>query len=194
MGRKLNYVQISKAVLLSMLDDKTNAEIANAMRALAAYVLDGTEADLKDRMTRELYRHMRGDVERGREYSTQKREAAEARWDKVGNQPEQPEQPMLPGQCGFITDADAAQMARDQSDVIDEAKRSGFRMIPAEEDQLIDLLSRYGKEKVLTALGEAVRHNAASLAYVAKVLEGIRREEARKDDKPPELTQTMKFN
>lgn len=188
MGRKLNYVQISKAVLLSMLDDKTNAEIANAMRALAAYVLDGTEADLKDRMTRELYRHMRGDVERGREYSTQKREAAEARWDKVGNQPEQP------GQCGFITDADAAQMARDQSDVIDEAKRSGFRMIPAEEDQLIDLLSRYGKEKVLTALGEAVRHNAANLAYVAKVLEGLRREEARKDDKPPELTQTMKFN
>ena len=85
-------------------------------------------------------------------------------------------------------------MARDQSDVIDEAKRSGFRMIPAEEDQLIDLLSRYGKEKVLTALGEAVRHNAANLAYVAKVLEGLRREEARKDDKPPELTQTMKFN
>lgn len=128
------------------------------------------------------------DAERGIEITESKRNAARKRWDKAAEQAEQPEG------CGFITDADAAQLARDQSEVLDEAKRSGFRMIPAEEDKLIDLLSRYGKEKVLMALSEAVKHNASSLAYVMKVLEVNRREEARKVVKPPELTQTLKFN
>lgn len=192
MSKELRFVQVRVCTIQTMRDMEPE-EIAEAMWALAEYLEDG-EADEHlplCRGARLIYRHMLDDVERGRELTAAKRKAARKRWDKTGKPPGQP---MLPEQCGFITDADAAQMARDQSDVIEEAKRSGFRMIPAEEDQLIDLLSRYGKEKVLTALGEAVRHNAASLAYVAKVLEGIRREEARKDDKPPELTQTMKFN
>lgn len=188
MNKELRFVQMRVCTIRTM-QDMEPEEIAEAMWALAAYLEDG-EADEhlpSRRGARMAYRYMIDDVERGTELVEKKRKAARRRWDKT-RQPEQPEQ------CGFITDADAAQMARDQSEVIDEAKRSGFRMVDAEQDQLIDLLSQYGKEQVLMALSEAVSHNATAMVYVRKVLENVRREEARKEDKPPELTQTLIFN
>ncbi len=186
MNKELRFVQMRVCTVRTM-QDMEPEEIAEAMWALAAYLEDG-EADEhlpSRREARLAYRHMIDDVERGAELVEKKREAARRRWDKSGKQPER---------CGFITDEDAAQMARDQSEVIDEAKRSGFRMVDAEQDQLIDLLSRYGKENVLMALSEAVSHNATAMVYVRKVLENVRREETRKEDKPPELTQTLIFN
>lgn len=188
--KKLPYVQI-RACTIQAMTDLEPEEIAEAMWALAGYLKDGDEDGHmpEKREARLMYRLMLDDVDRGRNLVKTRQEAAQRRWDKA-----RAEQAAKAEQCGFLTEADAAQLMRDQSEVIDEAKRSGFRMVDAEKDQLIDLLSTYGKEKVLMALGEAVSHNATAIAYVRKVLESTRREEAKQEGKPPELTQTIVFN
>lgn len=188
--KKLPYVQIRASAIQAMTDLEPD-EIAEAMWALAGYLKDSDEDGHmpEKREARMMYRLMLDDVDRGRNLVKTRQEAAQRRWDKA-----KAEQAAKAEQCGFLTEADAAQLMRDQSEVIDEAKRSGFRMVDAEKDQLTDLLSVYGKEKVLMALGEAVSHNATAIAYVRKVLESTRREEAKQEGKPPELTQTIVFN
>lgn len=56
--------------------------------------------------------------------------------------------------------------------VFDRARECGFDTNTATLNRLTELISVYGPDAVLAALDECVEHNAKSLAYLRKVLDG----------------------
>ena len=67
------------------------------------------------------------------------------------------------------------------NEVFDAAVRAGFKDCQATFDALVGLISESSCENVLKGIHECVEHNASSLAYLRRVLEG----KPKPDDEAP---------
>ena len=73
---------------------------------------------------------------------------------------------------------DLRRIQEEHDQVFAAAIRAGFRDAQATLDALTALIAEHGSGKVLHGIRECVEHNAASLAYLRKVLEGRPKAEA----------------
>jgi hypothetical protein len=77
---------------------------------------------------------------------------------------------------------DLHRIQQEHNEVFDAALRAGFKDCQATFDALVALIAESGSENVLHGIKECVEHNASSLAYLRKVLEGRPRPEEATDD------------
>lgn len=77
---------------------------------------------------------------------------------------------------------DLHRIQQEHNEVFDAALRAGFKDCQATFDALVALIAESGSENVLRGIKECVDHNAPSLAYLRKVLEGKPRPEEAPDD------------
>lgn len=88
----------------------------------------------------------------------------------------------LPPSQGDDDDDDLLRIQQEHNEVFDAALRAGFKDCQATFDALTALIAESGCENVLHGIRECVEHNASSLAYLRKVLEGKPRPEEAPDD------------
>ena len=78
-------------------------------------------------------------------------------------------------------------MAEKHNAVFDRAHECGFDTNTATLNRLTDLIAVHGPDAVMAALDECVEHNAKSLAYLRKVLDGKSQSKV-KADRPNDYT------
>lgn len=83
---------------------------------------------------------------------------------------------------GDDDDDDLLRIQQEHNEVFDAALRAGFKDCQATFDALTALIAESGCENVLHGIRECVEHNASSLAYLRKVLEGKPRPKEAADD------------
>lgn len=72
----------------------------------------------------------------------------------------------------LIGDDAAAEIQNDHNKILDAAQDAGFKSSPAERAGLLNLYAAYGLDKVISGIGECVKHSAPNLAYLEAVLKG----------------------
>ena len=72
----------------------------------------------------------------------------------------------------LIGDDDAAEIQNDHNKILDAALNAGFKSSPAERAGLLNLYAAHGLDKVISGIGECVKHSAPNLAYLEAVLKG----------------------
>lgn len=72
----------------------------------------------------------------------------------------------------FLSDDAAAEIQNDHNKILDAAQDAGFKSSPAERAGLLNLYAAYGLDKVISGIGECVKHSAPNLAYLEAVLKG----------------------
>ena len=77
---------------------------------------------------------------------------------------------------------DLHRIQQEHDDVFDAAICAGFKDCQATFDALVALIAESGSENVLHGIKKCVDHNASSLAYLRKVLEGKPKPEEAPDD------------
>lgn len=78
---------------------------------------------------------------------------------------------------GDDEDDDLHRIQQVHNEVFDAAVRAGFKDCQATFDALVGLITEKGVENVLHGIHECVEHNASSLVYLRRVLEGKPKEE-----------------
>lgn len=79
-------------------------------------------------------------------------------------------------------DDDLHRIQQEHDNVFAAAVRAGFKDCQATFDALVDLIAESGCDNVMRGIAECVEHNASSLAYLRKVLEGKPKQEEAPDD------------
>ena len=93
--------------------------------------------------------------------------AEKKRNEKKGNEKKRKET-----ESSFIDDDAAAEILREQDEVLTAAENAGFDRTNLIRGKLLSLFGEYGREKMLFAIEESATHGAANLAYLSAVLKG----------------------
>ena len=72
----------------------------------------------------------------------------------------------------FLTEDEAAAIQSGHDRVLDAAQNAGFKSSPAEKAGLLNLCALYSSDRIVSGIGECVRHSATNLAYLEGVLKG----------------------
>ena len=72
----------------------------------------------------------------------------------------------------FLTEDEAAAIQSGHDRVLDAAQNAGFKSSPAEKAGLLNLCALYSPDRIVSGIGECVRHSATNLAYLEGVLKG----------------------
>lgn len=205
----MNYVKLHVDALeaYKRLND---AEFGRGIRALLRYVDSGEESENLGREGL-MYDALCAQVKRDRQ-GYDKYIAAQTENGKKGGRPRKDQKPKetqnnpwvfekpketqkslrnninniniipLPPSQGDDDDDDLHRIQQEHNEVFDAALRAGFKDCQATFDALVALIAESGSENVLHGIKECVDHNASSLAYLRKVLEGKPRPEETPDD------------
>ena len=71
-----------------------------------------------------------------------------------------------------LSDNDAHAIQREQDQVLTATENAGFNSSPMSRAKLVELYATHGKDKMLNAIGECVRHGVTNIAYLEAVLKG----------------------
>ena len=72
----------------------------------------------------------------------------------------------------MMEDDEAVKIQKDHNRILDAAQDAGFKSSPAERAGLLNLYAVHGLEKMISGIGECVKHSAPNLAYLEAVLKG----------------------
>ena len=75
----------------------------------------------------------------------------------------------------FLPDEEATAIQTGHDRVLDAAQNAGFKSSPAEREGLLRLCAAYSPDRIVSGIGECVRHSATNLAYLEGVLKGTRK-------------------
>jgi hypothetical protein len=93
--------------------------------------------------------------------------AEKKRNEKKGNEKKRNET-----ESSFIDDADAAEILREQDEVLTAAENAGFPRSEMVRAKLVSLFADHGREKMLAAIESCAEHSAVNIAYLSAVLKG----------------------
>ena len=72
----------------------------------------------------------------------------------------------------FIEDDAAQSIQREQDMILTASENAGFNTSPMSRSKLVELYATHGKDKMLNAIDECVRHGVTNIAYLEAVLRG----------------------
>ena len=72
----------------------------------------------------------------------------------------------------MLEDDEAVKIQKDHNRILDAAQDAGFKSSPAERAGLLNLYAVHGLDKMISGIGECVKHSAPNLAYLEAVLKG----------------------
>ena len=84
----------------------------------------------------------------------------------------------------FLTDEEAQQIAREQSEILDAAEDAGFQKNNATREKLIALYADYGKEMLLQGISACVDQSKITIAYLKGCLRSLKAEAGEQEDRP----------